>query len=278
MEFIYITKTTAMHYAAISAKPALRGRVLATCFPPQTATTMLTTAAALTLQATPGQATYMKDPLTCQHESGARSYGAAGVRVKICDLCGSRWVMDNQNKMARAVPKAHPTAKTPLGVDLAVIKGTGKNGVAPKVGSRGSLAGLQPPSAPLQPRPKTTASTTSRRTSNKQRTPGWQDVRTPEEHAEAQAARDRRARTREGLRQPVGYGYHMPLTFKNLPKETALDDEGDEEMMDVLEDFDDLNNWYGNSEETEKGPFRNEESETDPLAGIEVAENPLHVE
>ena len=65
-------------------------------------------------------AVYQNDPNTCGHPSGLRTYGAAGYRVHICDLCGNRWreSKDKDKSLILCAPKASPTAKTPLGLKI----------------------------------------------------------------------------------------------------------------------------------------------------------------
>ncbi|CAE7420471.1 luxQ, partial [Symbiodinium microadriaticum] len=61
---------------------------------------------------------YPRDPARCDHTGGAgtRVYGAAGVRIRICDNCGSRWALTATGEALEVVPKANPNAKTPLGL------------------------------------------------------------------------------------------------------------------------------------------------------------------
>ena len=113
MEYVYMTQQAVLHYAAISMKPNLKDKVLRAFFPAQTATTMLLTTSALMLQSATQDQSYVNKPHQCTHPSGLRSYGAGKAKVKICDLCGSRWVVEGGN-LKRAQPKASPTAKTPL--------------------------------------------------------------------------------------------------------------------------------------------------------------------
>ena len=82
-------------------------------FPPQTATAMLLTTSALMLQSTTQNLSYVNKPNQRTHQSGLRSYGAGKIKAKICDLCGSRWVVEKSG-LIQAQPKASPTAKTPL--------------------------------------------------------------------------------------------------------------------------------------------------------------------
>jgi hypothetical protein len=111
MEFIYNTMMTVVHYAAVSMRPNLKDRVLKLFFPVQVATTALTTVAALTVHR--GSESYLQAPETCTHPQGLRNYGAAGKQIRICDVCGSRWIV-NGKEMQKAQPKASPTAQTPL--------------------------------------------------------------------------------------------------------------------------------------------------------------------
>ena len=116
MEYLYSVGQAVLHYAAVSMKPAIKDRALRLFFPPQTSTTMLSTATAMLVQTHSQEAKYVNQPESCPHPSGLRSYGAGGQKVRICDLCGSRWVVNPKDPTTtvQAVPKASPTAKTPL--------------------------------------------------------------------------------------------------------------------------------------------------------------------
>lgn len=95
----------------------LKDMALKVFFPKQMATTVLSSMAALTMQSQSNQLGYVNRPEDCEHPSGLRSYGAGGYRMKICDLCGSRWAHLGQGgELQKCQPKATPTAKTPLGV------------------------------------------------------------------------------------------------------------------------------------------------------------------
>ncbi|CAE7353272.1 GIP [Symbiodinium sp. CCMP2592] len=61
---------------------------------------------------------YPRDASRCDHTGGAgtRVYGAAGIRIRICDNCGSRWVLTPAGDAMEVAPKANPNAKTPLGL------------------------------------------------------------------------------------------------------------------------------------------------------------------
>lgn len=95
----------------------LKDMALKVFFPKQMATTVLSSMTALTMQSQSNQLGYVNRPEDCEHPSGLRSYGAGGYRMKICDLCGSRWAHLGQGgELQKCQPKATPTAKTPLGV------------------------------------------------------------------------------------------------------------------------------------------------------------------
>lgn len=111
MEYVVNTRQMVVHYAAMSMRPNLKDRVLSLFFPQQTATTVLSTVSALALQKSTAQ--YTKSPSECHHPQGLRSYGAGGKQVRICDLCGSRWIVDGR-EFQKVLPKASPTSSTPL--------------------------------------------------------------------------------------------------------------------------------------------------------------------
>ena len=126
MEFVRMTRLAVIYYASTAVRPRLRDSVLMQYFPPQTATTMLMSTSAVQLQTMNQTAKYPNVPGRCKHPSGLRSYGAAGLCIRICDQCGSRWMVGSGNDpgLIHATPKAHPTAKTPLfskGSDLGKI-------------------------------------------------------------------------------------------------------------------------------------------------------------
>ena len=121
-----MTRLAVLYYASTAVRPRLRDGVLMQCFPPQTATTMLMSTSAVQLQTMNQTAKYPNDPNRCKHPSGLRSYGAAGLSISICHLCGSRWMKGSGNDpgFIHATPKASPTARTPLfpkGSDLGKI-------------------------------------------------------------------------------------------------------------------------------------------------------------
>ena len=113
VNFVYYVNTMVLHYSMTALHGALKDRVLSTFGTPCTARTLLTTTAALTVQSSLTSQAYMNKPENCSHPSGLRGYGAGGVKIKICDLCGSRWVVTPKG-MVQATPKAAPQAKTPL--------------------------------------------------------------------------------------------------------------------------------------------------------------------
>ena len=139
LEFVYMVTQSVLMYASTSLRPRLRDAVLTNYFPPQTATTMLSTTAALTLVQQSRQNTYPEDPTTCTHPNGLRGYGAG---ARICDLCGSRWVeqVDNRSKAItwlRAQPKASPTSKTPASSSLGRPYGPATSGTGVRLGEHG---------------------------------------------------------------------------------------------------------------------------------------------
>ena len=93
-------------------KAVLRDRQLQ---PPQTATTMLASSAAL--QPTRGATRHPADPATCTHPSGLRGYGAGGDCVKICDLCGQSRNSSSVERLPRHIQlqgrPCNPPAKQP---------------------------------------------------------------------------------------------------------------------------------------------------------------------
>ncbi|CAE7806594.1 RE1, partial [Symbiodinium necroappetens] len=93
----------------------------------------------------------------------------AGIRVRICDLCGTRYVLLPSGTSVLATPKASPSAKTPLNLPehvMEAIRGkrpaAGKPQVARSQGSSrpssiSSPAYAPPPPPRLRPRSTTTA-------------------------------------------------------------------------------------------------------------------------
>ena len=115
MEYVYNVSQMVLTYSAVSMKPLLKDMALKVFFPKQMATTVLSSMAAMQSQS--NQLGYVNRPEDCEHPSGLRSYGAGGYRMKICDLCESRWAHLGQGgELQKCQPKATPTAKTPLGV------------------------------------------------------------------------------------------------------------------------------------------------------------------
>jgi len=117
LEHLYAVQTMVLNYVATSMRPKIKDYILDSYFPPQTAVTMLKTVTAAMVQKN-STAVYQNDPNTCGHPSGLRTYGAAGYKVHICDLCGNRWreSKDKDKSLILCAPKASPTAKTPLGL------------------------------------------------------------------------------------------------------------------------------------------------------------------
>ncbi|CAE7949087.1 TY5A, partial [Symbiodinium sp. KB8] len=115
IEFMVSVQNTVLHYAAISLRPRLKDSILRIFTIPSTASTMLSTPAAMAAQRALGQDKYMKDPENCPHPSGLRSYSASGMKIMICDVCGYRAVVNpHTGAHLPAAPKASPGAKTPL--------------------------------------------------------------------------------------------------------------------------------------------------------------------
>lgn len=160
LEYLYLTQQAVIHYAAVSMRPNLKDRVLQVYYPVQTATTMLMTSSALMLQSMSQGVRYVNKPDECEHPSGLRSYGAGKVKVRICDLCGARWVVEKMG-LVPAQRKATPTSKTPLHE----IKTKAKSKAASNTRSAGSwdedFGGYSRPSWPQAhaPPPRTSTST-----------------------------------------------------------------------------------------------------------------------
>ena len=106
-----MTGQAVLHYASVSMKPRMKDRILRLYFAGQTAAVMLSSSTALSMQSETQK--YPRDPEVCEHPNGLRAYGAAKTKIKICDQCGSRWVVQ-AGGLQPAQPKASPTAKTPL--------------------------------------------------------------------------------------------------------------------------------------------------------------------
>lgn len=76
-----------------SMRANLRDKILTTHVLQGPANVMLTSYAAGVMKKEMGTNFYEKDPETCNHPRGFRNYGAGGVSVKICDMCGFRGVV-----------------------------------------------------------------------------------------------------------------------------------------------------------------------------------------
>ena len=119
LEQLMAVQTMVLNYAAMSMRPKIKDYILDNYFPAQTAVTMLKTVTAAMVQKN-NQMFYPNDPSKCLHPSGLRTYGAAGYKIHICDLCGNRWQesKDKDKSLILCAPKASPTAKTPLGLKI----------------------------------------------------------------------------------------------------------------------------------------------------------------
>ncbi|CAE7889819.1 RE1 [Symbiodinium microadriaticum] len=114
LNFVFYVKQMVIMYSATTLHSALKDRVLQTHMVPSSAATLLSTTAAMAAQESLQSQKYLRTPETCNHPSGMRAYGAAGVRVRICDLCGTRYVLLPTGTSVLATPKASPSARTPL--------------------------------------------------------------------------------------------------------------------------------------------------------------------
>ncbi|CAE7819894.1 unnamed protein product [Symbiodinium sp. CCMP2456] len=124
LTFIFYVKQMVLLYSATAMKPALKDMMLRIFGVP------LLSDHLAQLQGTE----YTRKPENCSLPSGLRAYGAAGVRVRICDLCRTRYVLDKKGQAMLATPKTSPTARTPLNIPdnvLNAIKGkAGPSGAA----------------------------------------------------------------------------------------------------------------------------------------------------
>ncbi|CAE7442520.1 unnamed protein product [Symbiodinium natans] len=173
-ELVHTTQQAVLYYSAASLKPRLKDKILEMFMEPCTAVTMMTTQAAMAAAAHLQLNKYPKEPDKCSHPQGTRNYSAAGTRIQICDVCGSRWVIMANGSTVEATPKANPNARTPLDLSDAAKqrikdskKATAKGKAAGGTPSSGSLS--QPSSgysrvsslvsprlqAPPPPRPST---------------------------------------------------------------------------------------------------------------------------
>ncbi|CAE7242540.1 RE1 [Symbiodinium natans] len=151
LELIYTTQQAVLHYSAASLKPRLKDRILELFMEPCTAVTMMTTQAAMAAAAQLQLNHYAKNPDNCRHPSGTRTYTAAGMKIQICDTCGSRWVVMPTGGTVEATPKANPNAKTPLDLSDAAksrLQAASKAAVKGKANGagRGSASWSQPSS------------------------------------------------------------------------------------------------------------------------------------
>ncbi|OLP93808.1 hypothetical protein AK812_SmicGene24243 [Symbiodinium microadriaticum] len=113
LNFVFYVKQMVLLYSATTLHSALKDRVMQThlVIVPSTATTLLSTTAAMAAQESLQSQAYLKSPETCNHPSGMRAYGAAGIRVRICDLCGTRYVLMPSGTSVLATPKDSPSAR-----------------------------------------------------------------------------------------------------------------------------------------------------------------------
>ncbi|CAE7214864.1 unnamed protein product [Symbiodinium necroappetens] len=167
--FVFYVKQMVILYSATMLHPALKDRVMQTHLVPSSATTLLSTTAAMAAQESLQSQKYMRTPEACNHPSGMRAYGAAGIRVRICDLCGTRYVLLPSGTSVLATPKASPSAKTPLNLPehvMEAIRGkkpaTGKpQGTRSQGSSRPSSTSSPAYAPPPPPRLRTRSSTTA---------------------------------------------------------------------------------------------------------------------
>lgn len=165
LEFVYTTQQAVLYYSATALRPRLKDAILRIYMEPCSAVTMLTTQAAMAASSALQLNRYPRDPTRCDHTGGAgtRVYGAAGLRIRICDNCGSRWALTPAGDALEVVPKANPNAKTPLGLTDAqkqrviIPKSKAKANAASGPGNGGPLAKSSQPSSgywrgPLQDR------------------------------------------------------------------------------------------------------------------------------
>ncbi|CAE7255028.1 PSMC3, partial [Symbiodinium sp. CCMP2456] len=117
-EFIYTTQMAVLYYSAATLRPKLKDSVLKLYMEPCSAVTMMGTQAAMAATNALQLNRYPKSPAKCDHThgTGTRTYAAGGMRIRICDACGSRWVLTLTGEALEAVPKANPNAKTGLGL------------------------------------------------------------------------------------------------------------------------------------------------------------------
>ena len=137
-------------YSSTALRANLRDRILGTHLLSGPASVMLSSYAAGVMKKEMGTDSYEKDPANCDHPRGLRSYGAGGVSVKICDICGFRGVVmprhsSQAGRLVALTPKATPTSKTPLHMPPDVAKELRPHS------SKSSSQSSPPPSAKAPP-------------------------------------------------------------------------------------------------------------------------------
>ena len=125
LEFVVSVQQAVLYYSVISLKPILRDAVIKEYMVPSTAATMMTTAAALGARSSLQMNRYLYRPSDCSHPSGMRSYGASELKIRICDLCGQRWILMPERNLVPASAKSSPSSRTPLDVPDSVKKKLG---------------------------------------------------------------------------------------------------------------------------------------------------------
>ena len=156
-DFVEKVNYTVLLYSAVSMAPNLKGRVLNMFGVPSSARTLLSTTAALAAKSALEMHHYVNQPDKCERPGGLRSYATAGIRIQICDLCSSRWVLNAKCTMVAATPKAHPSAKTPLGLTKASVE---RGGYAASSTARASHESSRPSSTLLRGSARSPAATT----------------------------------------------------------------------------------------------------------------------
>ncbi|CAE7457471.1 unnamed protein product, partial [Symbiodinium necroappetens] len=130
--FVNNVQQMVLLYSMTALKGNLKDRILRNYGVPSTATTVLSTVGALAAQTALTNQSYLRKPDQCNHSSGLRAYGGGGTKVRICDLCGSRWVVMPNGNQVPATPKASPQAKTPLDLPDRVVQALRKEREAKK--------------------------------------------------------------------------------------------------------------------------------------------------
>ncbi|CAE7823434.1 DNMT3A [Symbiodinium sp. CCMP2456] len=120
--FVNSVQQMVLLYSVTSLRGNLKDLVLRNYGVPSTATSVLSTVGAIAAQTALTNQSYMKKPDQCSHPSGLRAYGGGGTKVRICDVCGSRWVVMPNGNQVPATPKASPQAKTPLDLPERVVQ------------------------------------------------------------------------------------------------------------------------------------------------------------